>query len=92
MRGEGKSSQEEGKQVQLCSRELGMGIGTSVKISSELRHRVHLTLQSTHTLACVGLACVPNHTHYWHKYELHGIGCDHHDNRKEEFIKPWQWL
>ena len=68
MEEEGKSSQEEDKQIQLCSRELGMHGHMRVEIGSELRHRVHLTLQSTNTLACVGLACVPNHTHYRHAH------------------------
>ena len=62
-----------------------------VEIGSELRHRVHLTLQSTHTLACVGLACVPNHTHYRHAHigaTLHK--CGYHNNKKEKSIKHCQ--
>ena len=58
--------QEEGKQVQLCSRELGMGMHghMRVEIGSKLCNRARLT----HSLLTPGLACVPNHTHYRHAH------------------------
>ena len=56
---EGKGSQEKGKQVQLCSRELGMGMDTRKWKKAVNFVFVHPKQQSTQTIACVS-----NHTTY----------------------------